>query len=1007
MAGAGGSALEALRGKCTVAGTLLVLVIALLAFAPPADAITRDAAAKKALAALGTEKTDDAVIVFGLRRTVAPRTIIGQAGPSGGLVPSAAGDNTFRRARIKRIRKAGAELRRQDVVMRTGAERSWFFFEDQGPHQAFEHPGRVVVVGERTGKVRISELTRWVPLVHGRPAAFFRSAKNYESKRFRVFSRTWAAAADASRARTRQAPTGMRQQVADALAAEKSCALRISDTMGDFFDFGRVDVTRARLGLFFEGLEKLNAGFISRRYTTKSGQTPIQAAQELIDDAGCRDLFLYAAGAAPKDGQAGMVVGMRTAPGGLIEWHVITGDELEALVKKNQAVTFKFLFDVPHSGRVNTQLIDEPNTVLLLSSGGPGEASFTYVPELTGPGGVLQDPGNPDQLLEFTNALLGGLEAFVNSPQEIADWLAFRAAGGPSMMTWMMARAMSLSPAFIFAAPLNLLKFPTRPAPPPPPPPPVGPPPPINHAPNPTTPAQVTPEDTAKAITLTATDADGDPVTFTVTSLPSHGTLTGTPPNLTYTPAQDFHGQDEFAYTAADNRGGSSAGTVKVIVQPDNDASAVTATSGGAISNFVEDGAAVVIDSGLTLSDPDSTQLEGATVKIIDGTFKTGDALVFSNQNGISGSDDGAGTLTLSGVATVTQYRDALRSVQFDSTHQDPGTSRTFEFRAEDGDEAGIPAERDITVEPVNDHPVVATGAAGALSYIENDPGETLFPSATITDVDDTQINGATVQVGTGFVAGDDQLDFTNQNGITGNWAINAGTLTLSGVATVAQYQTAIRSIQYRNNSNDPAASRTISFTVTDGGPVDATSNTAQRQVDATPVNDAPVASASNNPTSYTEGDVPKVVDGSFTLNDPDDTHLEGAVVSITSGFQAGDVLSFVDGGGITHTYSSGVLTLSGSATTSDYQAALRDVKFANTTVDDMTALKTVEFVLDDGALNSAGSTKDIAVTGVNDAPSVHMADGDLVFTEGLSPVSIDSALTLTDPEGDQLSAAR
>ena len=58
------------------------------------------------------------------------------------------------------------------------------------------------------------------------------------------------------------------------------------------------------------------------------------------------------------------------------------------------------------------------------------------------------------------------------------------------------------------------------------------------------------------------------------------------------------------------------------------------------------------IDAGLTVSDADSLTLASAAVSITNG-FLAGDALDFSNQNGISGSYNAAtGVLTLSGTAT-------------------------------------------------------------------------------------------------------------------------------------------------------------------------------------------------------------------------------------------------------------------------------------------------------------------------------------------------------------------
>ena len=66
-----------------------------------------------------------------------------------------------------------------------------------------------------------------------------------------------------------------------------------------------------------------------------------------------------------------------------------------------------------------------------------------------------------------------------------------------------------------------------------------------------------------------------------------------------------------------------------------NDRPVVTA---GATVGFTEQGSAVVLDAGLTLSDADNTTLVGASVSI-DG-FVAGDTLNFTNQNGITGSYD-------------------------------------------------------------------------------------------------------------------------------------------------------------------------------------------------------------------------------------------------------------------------------------------------------------------------------------------------------------------------------
>ncbi len=64
-----------------------------------------------------------------------------------------------------------------------------------------------------------------------------------------------------------------------------------------------------------------------------------------------------------------------------------------------------------------------------------------------------------------------------------------------------------------------------------------------------------TSEDTAVNITLAATDANGDTLTYSVVTAPANGSLSGTAPNLTYTPAANYFGPDSFTFKANDGAG--------------------------------------------------------------------------------------------------------------------------------------------------------------------------------------------------------------------------------------------------------------------------------------------------------------------------------------------------------------------------------------------------------------------------------------------------------------------
>ena len=93
----------------------------------------------------------------------------------------------------------------------------------------------------------------------------------------------------------------------------------------------------------------------------------------------------------------------------------------------------------------------------------------------------------------------------------------------------------------------------------------------------------------------------------------------------------------------------------------------------------------------------------------------------------------------------------------------------------------------------------------------------------SIVDAASTTLVSGTVSIGAGFLAGD-TLNFNTQNGITGSFNASNGTLTLSGTATLANYQAALDLVTYSFTPGfgDPTGgggdtSRTIDWVVSDG----------------------------------------------------------------------------------------------------------------------------------------------------------------------------------------------
>ena len=78
--------------------------------------------------------------------------------------------------------------------------------------------------------------------------------------------------------------------------------------------------------------------------------------------------------------------------------------------------------------------------------------------------------------------------------------------------------------------------------------------------------------------------------------------------------------------------------------------------------------------------------------------------------------------------------------------------------------------------------------------------------------------------------------------GIASSFNPLTGTLTLTGSATVAAYQSALRSVTYFNNSVTPSvAPRTVAWVVNDGT---VSSNIAASTITVTAVNSAPIGVA-------------------------------------------------------------------------------------------------------------------------------------------------------------------
>jgi VCBS repeat-containing protein len=193
---------------------------------------------------------------------------------------------------------------------------------------------------------------------------------------------------------------------------------------------------------------------------------------------------------------------------------------------------------------------------------------------------------------------------------------------------------------------------------------------PINDAPIAEDQSVTTPEETAKAITLVATDIENDPLTYAIVAQPAHGTVVLVDNVATYTPALNYTGPDSFTFKANDGMLDSNVATVSITVTPVNDAP-------------------VAVDDEYTVAEKDTLTIVAPGV-LANDVDVDGDALT-----AILVDDVSDGTLTLNADGSFTYTPDEY----FNGTD-------SFTYLASDGTLESELAEVVITVTPVNDWPI-------------------------------------------------------------------------------------------------------------------------------------------------------------------------------------------------------------------------------------------------------------------------------------------------------------
>jgi hypothetical protein len=221
----------------------------------------------------------------------------------------------------------------------------------------------------------------------------------------------------------------------------------------------------------------------------------------------------------------------------------------------------------------------------------------------------------------------------------------------------------------------------------------------VDDEPNTNDVATTTDEDTEVVFTLTADEYDGDSYSFALITQPSNGTASLDGSTVTYTPNQDFNGEDTFTFEATDDTGRTiNVATATITVNPVNDAptanDVTTSTDENLFSRkntkiditYDADNDILFNNNIKGTSSFDSSNSVNIT---LDGTDVDGDALTYS----ISSASNG----------TLSLNNDIVTYVP----NQDWNGEDTFTYVANDGSLDSNTATVTITVNSVNDAPTV------------------------------------------------------------------------------------------------------------------------------------------------------------------------------------------------------------------------------------------------------------------------------------------------------------
>ena len=357
----------------------------------------------------------------------------------------------------------------------------------------------------------------------------------------------------------------------------------------------------------------------------------------------------------------------------------------------------------------------------------------------------------------------------------------------------------------------------------------------VNDAPTITsTPVTTATEDELYTYDVEAVDPDiGDTLTFSLDVAPTGMTIDATSGLIQWTPANAQVGSNAVATRVIDAGGLFDTQSFSVSVVNVNNAPVVTPS--GAMNTYTAGNPAVVIDGAITVTDIDNANLASANITLTnrpDGDASESLAVITGGTGITSSYTPSTGELSLSGVDTLANYQQVLRTATYLNTATPlDETDRIVEFVVNDGSDDSNTGS--VTVKIANNQPPVArdddftTDEDTVLNgdvLVDNGNGVDSDPDGDPLNVNTTPISGPTsgvlvLMANGGFTYtpfadfnGTDMFEYEIDDGKGGT---DIGLVTI-GVTSVNDVPTDIALDNASVDENQPIGTAVGVFTTTD-----------------------------------------------------------------------------------------------------------------------------------------------------------------------------------------------